>query len=161
MTALVFQNAACAWRCWYCFVPEDLLKADPNRSAWFTAAELVELYRQIPDAPRIIDLSGGSPDLVPGMDALDDAGADASGPRQIRPISGLTTISAQPTFSKRSRPPIWLSCELPQLWPGLLHQGLRRPLLRVQHARGARTTMTGNSRFCGACWRSGSMSMAM
>jgi hypothetical protein len=31
MTALVFQNAACAWRCWYCFVPEDLLKADPQR----------------------------------------------------------------------------------------------------------------------------------
>jgi uncharacterized Fe-S cluster-containing radical SAM superfamily protein len=65
MTALVFQNAACAWRCWYCFVPEELLNADQNRSAWFTAAELVDLYRQIPDAPRIIDLSGGSPDLVP------------------------------------------------------------------------------------------------
>jgi uncharacterized Fe-S cluster-containing radical SAM superfamily protein len=79
MTALVFQNAACAWRCWYCFVPEELLKADENRSAWFTAAELVDLYRQIPDAPRIIDLSGGSPDLVPEwtswmMRALVDAG---------------------------------------------------------------------------------------
>ncbi|SEM70759.1 radical SAM protein [Bradyrhizobium sp. OK095] len=65
MTALVFQNAACAWRCWYCFVPEELLKADVNRSEWFTAADLVGLYQQIPDAPRIIDLSGGSPDLVP------------------------------------------------------------------------------------------------
>lgn len=79
MTALVFQNAACAWRCWYCFVPEELLKADLDRSAWFTAAELVDLYRQIPDAPRIIDLSGGSPDLVPEwtawmMRALADAG---------------------------------------------------------------------------------------
>lgn len=79
MTALVFQNAACAWRCWYCFVPEELLKADPHRSAWFTAAELVALYRQIPDPPRIIDLSGGSPDLVPEwtpwmMRALQDAG---------------------------------------------------------------------------------------
>jgi hypothetical protein len=62
MTALVFQNAACAWRCWYCFVPEELLKADLSRSAWFTA-----------------DLSGGSPDLVPEwtpwmMRALADAG---------------------------------------------------------------------------------------
>jgi uncharacterized Fe-S cluster-containing radical SAM superfamily protein len=81
MTALVFQNAACAWRCWYCFVPEELLKADPNCAAWFTAAELVELYRQIPDPPRIIDLSGGSPDLVPEwtpwmMRALKDAGLD-------------------------------------------------------------------------------------
>ena len=79
MTALVFQNAACAWRCWYCFVPEDLLKADPNRSAWFTSAELIDLYRQIPHAPGIIDLSGGSPDLVPEwtpwmMRALTSAG---------------------------------------------------------------------------------------
>jgi uncharacterized Fe-S cluster-containing radical SAM superfamily protein len=81
MTALVFQNAACAWRCWYCFVPEELLNADPDRSAWFTAAELVDLYRQIPDAPRIIDLSGGSPDLVSEwtpwmMRALKNAGLD-------------------------------------------------------------------------------------
>lgn len=79
MTALVFQNAACAWRCWYCFVPEELLKADLSRSAWFTAAGLVDLYRQIPNPPQIIDLSGGSPDLVPEwtpwmMRALTDAG---------------------------------------------------------------------------------------
>src|SRR6266851_7702711 len=83
MTALVFQNAACAWRCWYCFVPEELLKADLERSAWFTADELVALYREIPDAPRIIDLSGGSPDLVPEwtpwmMRALRNAGLDKS-----------------------------------------------------------------------------------
>jgi uncharacterized Fe-S cluster-containing radical SAM superfamily protein len=81
MTALVFQNAACAWRCWYCFVPEELLKADTGRSAWFTASELVELYGQIPDPPRIIDLSGGSPDLVPEwtpwmMRALRNAGLE-------------------------------------------------------------------------------------
>lgn len=79
MTALVFQNAACAWRCWYCFVPEELLKADPKQSCWFTADELVALYCQIPEAPRILDLSGGSPDLVPEwtpwmMRALDNAG---------------------------------------------------------------------------------------
>jgi uncharacterized Fe-S cluster-containing radical SAM superfamily protein len=79
MTALVFQNAACAWRCWYCFVPEELLRADPDRSRWFTARELVDLYRQISAPPRIIDLSGGSPDLVPEwtpwmMRALTDAG---------------------------------------------------------------------------------------
>ena len=83
MTALVFQNAACAWRCWYCFVPEELLKADLSRSAWFTAAELVDLYRQIPNAPRIIDLSGRSPDLVPEwtpwmMRALIDADLPAA-----------------------------------------------------------------------------------
>lgn len=79
MTALVFQNAACAWRCWYCFVPEELLKADPDRSAWFTADDLVDLYRQVGDPPSIIDLSGGSPDLIPEwtpwmMRALSEAG---------------------------------------------------------------------------------------
>jgi uncharacterized Fe-S cluster-containing radical SAM superfamily protein len=83
MTALVFQNAACAWRCWYCFVPEELLNADPKRSAWFTADELVALYRAIPEAPRIIDLSGGSPDLIPEwtawmMRALREVGLDQS-----------------------------------------------------------------------------------
>lgn len=81
MTAVVFQNAACAWRCWYCFVPEELLKADVERAAWFTADQLVVFYSQILDAPRIIDLSGGSPDLVPEwtpwmMRALKDAGLD-------------------------------------------------------------------------------------
>lgn len=83
MTALVYQNAACAWRCWYCFVPEELLRADLERSEWFTAFELVDFYRQIPDPPRIIDLSGGSPDLVPEwtpwmMRALAEAGLAGS-----------------------------------------------------------------------------------
>jgi hypothetical protein len=83
MRAQVFQNAACAWRCWYCFVPEDLLKADPRRSAWFTADQLIELYRREADRPLIMDLSGGSPDLVPEwtpwmMRALVRAGLDRS-----------------------------------------------------------------------------------
>lgn len=65
MLAQVFQNAACAWRCWYCFVPEDLLTADERRASWLTAEELVDLYAAEADAPRVIDLSGGSPDLVP------------------------------------------------------------------------------------------------
>jgi uncharacterized Fe-S cluster-containing radical SAM superfamily protein len=83
MTALVFQNAACAWRCWYCFVPDELLIADPRRSAWFTAEELVEMYIQVSDRPVIIDLSGGSPDLVPEwivwmMDALTHSGLTKS-----------------------------------------------------------------------------------
>jgi len=83
MTAQVFQNAACAWRCWYCFVPYNLLAADPKRSAWFTAEQLVALYQAETDPPRIIDLSGGSPDLVPEwtvwmMQALRAAGLDGS-----------------------------------------------------------------------------------
>jgi len=79
MRAQVFQNAACAWRCWYCFVPDDLLRADEKKSRWFSADDLVALYGSEPDRPLILDLSGGSPDLVPEwtpwmMRALANAG---------------------------------------------------------------------------------------
>jgi hypothetical protein len=109
MTALVFQNAACAWRCWYCFVPEDLLKADPNHSAWFTAPELVELYRQLADPPLIIDLSGGSPDLVPEwtlwmMRALQDAGLDRK--TFLWTDDNLSTR----TYSMSCQPRTWICC---------------------------------------------------
>jgi uncharacterized Fe-S cluster-containing radical SAM superfamily protein len=63
--AQVFQNAACNWRCWYCFVPYELLSADPLHSAWLTASELLDLYLAQRDPPRVIDLSGGQPELVP------------------------------------------------------------------------------------------------
>lgn len=79
MNAQVFQNAACPWRCWYCFVPYNLLSANQSRSKWMTAAELVDLYESEARPPRLIDLSGGSPDLIPEwsiwmMDALEAAG---------------------------------------------------------------------------------------
>jgi uncharacterized Fe-S cluster-containing radical SAM superfamily protein len=61
----VFQNAVCNWRCWYCFVPFNLLAAHPAHSRWVTTDELVELYLSEPGRPAIIDLSGGQPDLVP------------------------------------------------------------------------------------------------
>src|SRR4051812_13647853 len=32
LRAQVFQNAACNWRCWYCFVPFDLLAANHKHS---------------------------------------------------------------------------------------------------------------------------------
>ena len=81
MKALAFQNAACAWRCWYCFVPFNLLSADSKRSDWFSAEKLVKMYSEISDRPLIIDLTGGSPDLVPEwmvwmMDALREAKLD-------------------------------------------------------------------------------------
>lgn len=81
MHALVYQNAVCNWRCWYCFVPFNLLAGHASRSRWVTAEELVDLYRALPDddRPAVIDLSGGQPDLVPEwtvwmIDALADAG---------------------------------------------------------------------------------------
>jgi uncharacterized Fe-S cluster-containing radical SAM superfamily protein len=81
MKAQVFQNAACAWRCWYCFVPYKLLSADPKHSEWMTAEDLVRMYQSEQDRPLVIDLSGGSPDLVPEwtlwmMEALTGAGLD-------------------------------------------------------------------------------------
>ncbi len=61
----VFQNAACNWRCWYCFVDFDLLSASPKHSAFVSPDRLVEEYCQLTNRPNVIDLSGGQPDLVP------------------------------------------------------------------------------------------------
>jgi organic radical activating enzyme len=65
LRAQVFQNAVCNWRCWYCFVDFELLSGDETRSQWVTADELVDLYLSEPDPPRVIDLTGGQPDLTP------------------------------------------------------------------------------------------------
>lgn len=65
LRAQVFQTAGCNWRCWYCYVPYNLLAADPRHAAWLTPAELVDLYVADPDPPPMIDLTGGQPDLVP------------------------------------------------------------------------------------------------
>jgi uncharacterized Fe-S cluster-containing radical SAM superfamily protein len=81
--AQVFQNAVCNWRCWYCFVPFNMLAGDETRSAWVTAGQLVDQYLALPDRPPMIDLTGGQPDLIPEwipwtMNALTDAGVSTS-----------------------------------------------------------------------------------
>jgi hypothetical protein len=81
--AQAFQNAACPWRCWYCFVPFELLAANPGKGRWFTVGELLDLYLSEVDRPVVIDLTGGSPDLTPEwvpwmMGALRDRGLDRS-----------------------------------------------------------------------------------
>jgi uncharacterized Fe-S cluster-containing radical SAM superfamily protein len=63
--AQVFQNAACNWRCWYCFVPFNLLSADLKRSTWLTPEELVQHFLKEPNRAPMLDLSGGQPELVP------------------------------------------------------------------------------------------------
>lgn len=63
--AQVFQNAVCNWRCWYCFVDFELLSANPKHSAWKGADDLIDCYLAQEDRPRIIDLTGGQPDLTP------------------------------------------------------------------------------------------------
>ena len=64
LRAQVFQNAVCNWRCWYCFVPFELLSAN-HKHAWLSAAGLLDLHLDQPEPPRVIDLSGGQPDLTP------------------------------------------------------------------------------------------------
>jgi hypothetical protein len=44
----VFQLAACAWRCWYCYVPYALLSAAPTQSDWKSADELFDMYAAEP-----------------------------------------------------------------------------------------------------------------
>jgi uncharacterized Fe-S cluster-containing radical SAM superfamily protein len=81
--AQVFQNAACAWRCWYCYVPFELLGGNERSAVWTTAEALVELFSQESDRAHVLDLSGGSPDLSPEwilwmMDALEGKGLSES-----------------------------------------------------------------------------------
>lgn len=79
LQAQVFQNAACNWRCWYCFVDFELLSADKKRAEFLSTDELVALYKSEPLQAAVIDLTGGQPDLVPEwvawmMDSLEAAG---------------------------------------------------------------------------------------
>lgn len=63
--AQLFQNAACNWRCWYCYVPFDLLKADLKISSYLSAGDLLDKYFKQDSPPKMIVLSGGQPDLTP------------------------------------------------------------------------------------------------
>jgi organic radical activating enzyme len=65
LRAQVFQNAVCNWRCWYCYVPFDLLSANAKHSRWVTAEQLVAAYQDQEEPPKVIDLTGGQPDLTP------------------------------------------------------------------------------------------------
>lgn len=62
----VFQVAKCNMNCWWCFIPDEYKKLNNHHNKWFSVADLLELY--IRDGKRyskIIDLSGGNPELVP------------------------------------------------------------------------------------------------
>jgi uncharacterized Fe-S cluster-containing radical SAM superfamily protein len=65
LEAQVFQNAVCNWRCWYCYVDFPLLAGNPEHSAMLSADDLLDRYLAVENRPRVIDLSGGQPDLVP------------------------------------------------------------------------------------------------
>ena len=65
MEAQAFQNAVCNWRCWYCYVDFQLLSGSTKHSEWASASELVRRYSEEPMRPRVIDLTGGQPDITP------------------------------------------------------------------------------------------------
>ncbi len=63
--AQVFQIASCNLHCWYCFVPDSLKCANDNNSNWFTAQGIIDLFKKSDSVAKVIDLSGGNPELVP------------------------------------------------------------------------------------------------
>jgi len=65
LEAQVFQIASCNLNCWYCFVPDTLKIAKPDQSKWFSCDEMIRLFNAEKSNIRIIDLSGGNPELVP------------------------------------------------------------------------------------------------
>ena len=64
--AQVFQLGSCNFDCWFCYVDRSLRSANLEYCDYVTAPELLyQLHFEERDAPRIIDLSGGQPDLAP------------------------------------------------------------------------------------------------
>lgn len=65
INAQVFQISVCNLNCWYCFVPEELRCGNDINSKWITTDQLIEMYCDEAEKPKVIDLSGGNPELVP------------------------------------------------------------------------------------------------
>ena len=63
--AQVFQIASCNLRCWYCFVPDALKQGSDNVAKWFTTDQMVDMLIKNNNDIRLIDLSGGNPELAP------------------------------------------------------------------------------------------------
>jgi len=62
----VFQIMGCNWKCWYCFVDDRLLEANEEYGHYFSTNELMELYiNNSLNETKIIDLSGGQPEMFP------------------------------------------------------------------------------------------------
>jgi uncharacterized Fe-S cluster-containing radical SAM superfamily protein len=61
--AQVFQNAVCNWRCWYCYVPFNLLSGAEAHSDLIPVRQVVDWALQ--SGRHVLDLSGGQPDLTP------------------------------------------------------------------------------------------------
>ncbi len=79
ISAQVFQNSGCNWRCWYCFVPFSDLTA--HNGVMTPVDAMVDCTLADNPGPHMVDLSGGQPDLTPEwsvwfLEALDARNAD-------------------------------------------------------------------------------------
>lgn len=61
----VFQNSICNWRCWYCFVDYKLLSGNTKYASLINCGQMIKLYLDQSNPPKVIDLTGGQPDLTP------------------------------------------------------------------------------------------------
>jgi uncharacterized Fe-S cluster-containing radical SAM superfamily protein len=63
--AQVFQSSVCNWRCWYCFVDSNSLRGNLKHASFLTCDEMLDLYLNQDNPPKVLDLTGGQPDLTP------------------------------------------------------------------------------------------------
>ena len=63
VSAQVFQNSGCNWRCWYCYVPFADLTT--KRGEFVPVERMVDATLEAHEGRHVVDLSGGQPDLVP------------------------------------------------------------------------------------------------
>lgn len=63
--AQLFQNAACDFRCWYCFVDRDSLAGKETVGEFMSAERIVDLYVREGIPTPVLALTGGQPDIVP------------------------------------------------------------------------------------------------
>jgi uncharacterized Fe-S cluster-containing radical SAM superfamily protein len=64
-SAQLFQNAACDFRCWYCFVDRASLSGTSEDARFMTTDEMLELYISEGIPSPVIVLTGGQPDITP------------------------------------------------------------------------------------------------
>lgn len=79
ISAQVFQNSGCNWRCWYCFVPFADLTT--QKGVMVPVETMVDCSLADNPGPHMVDLSGGQPDLTPEwsvwfLEALDRRNED-------------------------------------------------------------------------------------
>ncbi len=65
LQAQIFQLSVCDYRCWYCFVDDQLLSGNLKFSEMVEPRYLLSQVKENLTIPRVIVLSGGQPDLVP------------------------------------------------------------------------------------------------